>query len=667
MFHNAADYRLLYPDAPRVPVRFCAPRAEDGEALEAVRRRLAARATAATADVSPVPPAQLRGFLDHVSRGRIAGWVRDEAMPDRKLRLRILDNDVAIGEVVADAYRDDLDQKAIGDGRYGFNFSVPGGLSPLVAHVIRVQCAANGQDVPNSPWTLAATPIVLTAPAAPQGNLRGRLDLATRERIIGWAQDAAAPETPVALQILDNGTPIARVLANIARADLAEAGIGSGRHSFDVIIPGGLSPLVRHVIQVRREADGAEMPGSPAVIEAAGGFDAGLQQAIASAVAAVGPGDDQQRMLSFILAQADRLMQQRADAEGRRTERLTCRQMHRRWGKLAEDAAVEPRGDAGVGATRGLRALVIDERLPEAGRDAGSQAILSHMRALQRLGYAVSIVGADEIAPGEADVAALAAAGVTCCGAPFYTSTEDVLRRQADCFDVVYLHRASVATRYLTLARRYMPRARILYSVADLHHVRLERQAVAEERPELLAASRRKRLEECTAAWSADAVITHSAEEAGLLRRAVPEASVYRVPWEVPVRATASRLAARRGVAFIGSYAHTPNVDAAQLAGRSGDAAGAAGRPGDRVPAGGQRHAGIGAASGRTRGGRARPCRRSWQPVRPGAADGGAAALWRGGERQGAGQPGCRRPLHHDRGRGGRPGPAGRPARAGER
>ena len=47
----------------------------------------------------------------------------------------------------------------------------------------------------------------------------------------------------MALQILDNGLPIARVLANRSRADLADAGIGSGRHGFDVIIPGGLSPL----------------------------------------------------------------------------------------------------------------------------------------------------------------------------------------------------------------------------------------------------------------------------------------------------------------------------------------------------------------------------------------------------------------------------------------
>jgi len=44
MFDNAAEYARLYPNAAREPARFCAPRTEDGEELEAVRRRLEARA-----------------------------------------------------------------------------------------------------------------------------------------------------------------------------------------------------------------------------------------------------------------------------------------------------------------------------------------------------------------------------------------------------------------------------------------------------------------------------------------------------------------------------------------------------------------------------------------------------------------------------------------------
>jgi hypothetical protein len=69
----------------------------------------------------------------------------------------------------------------------------------------------------------------------------------------------------------------------------------------------------------------------------------------------------------------------------------------------------------------------------------------------------------------------LAAAGVTRCAAPFYSCVEDVLCRQAGTFDLVYLHRLTNADRYLSLARHHQPKARIVYSVADLHHLRQAR------------------------------------------------------------------------------------------------------------------------------------------------------------------------------------------------
>jgi hypothetical protein len=210
-----------------------------------------------------------------------------------------------------------------------------------------------------------------------------------------------------------------------------------------------------------------------------------------------------------------------------------------------------------------LRALVIDERTPVAARDAGSQAVLSHMRALQRLGYAVSFAAAEDMAPADAAARALTEAGITPCRVPFYSSAEDVLRRQAGCFDLIYLHRAHTAAHYLALARSCNPQARIVYSVADLHHVRLARQAAVEDRPEVLAASNHLRLAESVAVWSANAVITHSAAEVEVLRRLAPQANIHHVPWDVPLTATRVPFAARRGVAFIGAYAHAPNADAA--------------------------------------------------------------------------------------------------------
>jgi hypothetical protein len=42
MFDNAADYARRYPAAPHQSATFCAPRLEDGEALEVLRSQLAA-------------------------------------------------------------------------------------------------------------------------------------------------------------------------------------------------------------------------------------------------------------------------------------------------------------------------------------------------------------------------------------------------------------------------------------------------------------------------------------------------------------------------------------------------------------------------------------------------------------------------------------------------
>lgn len=345
---------------------------------------------------------------------------------------------------------------------------------------------------------------------APPASWRGSLDLATRDRIEGWAFREDMPQMPMALVILSNGQPIARVLANRYREDLESAGIADGRHAFAVVIPGGLSPLTRHVIQVLGEADGCEMPGSPVIIEAATAFDAALEHAVTTAVSALALPAERERVLAFLAAQTERLLQGNADAAAGREARLIRRRFERRWGKAGNpsespSATMSPR-----------RALVVDDLVPAVGRDAGSTAIISHMRALQALGYEVTFVAAEELSPPASATMEWEARGILCCNAPYYVSVEEVLRRQVDSFDVVYLHRVSNAAKHLALARRYCPKARILYSVADLHHVRVARQAKVEGRPELLADSRRLRAPECMAASCASAVYLNLAATSGL-------------------------------------------------------------------------------------------------------------------------------------------------------
>ncbi|NHN87972.1 glycosyltransferase [Acetobacter conturbans] len=390
-------------------------------------------------------------------------------------------------------------------------------------------------------------PYAVTARPA---ELPGYLDITTRTRIAGWAQAAGGAGEAVALQVLDNGVPIARVIANQHRHDLAQAGFGDGRHGFDLLIPAALSLHERHVIQVRRESDGSELIGSPVVIEASGAFDEDLRQVVRQAARGTLTNEGREDILAFLADVASEVLDDHARADGRQDQRERYHRLTRRHGPSQTE---EPCAS---------RALIIDERLPVMGRDAGSQALLSHARALRALGYDVSLVAADDLTPPAAVCDVLEREGFTVWRSPYYASVEDILRRQGHAFDVVYLHRIGVASRYLALARHLQPSATVLYSVADLHNRRLEGQATIEVRPEVQALSRAIRLQECTAAWQADAVLTHSPEEAVWLQRTVPDARVACVPWAVPIRPDVADFPTRRDIAFIGNYHHAPNLDA---------------------------------------------------------------------------------------------------------
>ena len=86
----------------------------------------------------------------------------------------------------------------------------------------------------------------------PAGPLRGYVDTAGPDRVCGWAQDMDSPEEPVALEILVGGRPVLCLLANGYRADLRQAGLGSGCHAFDVALP----DVGDGEVQVRRVSDG---------------------------------------------------------------------------------------------------------------------------------------------------------------------------------------------------------------------------------------------------------------------------------------------------------------------------------------------------------------------------------------------------------------------------
>jgi GT2 family glycosyltransferase/glycosyltransferase involved in cell wall biosynthesis len=208
------------------------------------------------------------------------------------------------------------------------------------------------------------------------------------------------------------------------------------------------------------------------------------------------------------------------------------------------------------------RALFIDDLVPTPDQDAGSLAAWQHIRALMRLGYKVTLLPSANLQHAGVHTERLQRMGVEVLHAPHVASVEQHLRERRTPLDLVYLHRFGNASQYTGLVRRLHPAARVLYNVADLHHLRLQREAALKDDAALAAAAGRLRAQELAAVAAADVTVVHSAAEQVLLAEAVPHARVSVVPWPYPVTSAASADLGS-GVLFVGGYRHSPNLDAA--------------------------------------------------------------------------------------------------------
>lgn len=248
----------------------------------------------------------------------------------------------------------------------------------------------------------------------------------------------------------------------------------------------------------------------------------------------------------------------------KRYQRANQAKFRERWASVL--AAHRFNGDQAVlEAERAVRkrAYFIDETVPTPDQDAGSNAALQHMIALMRMGYKVTFLPADNMARIDPYTANLQKIGIECLYAPYYWSVEEVFRKARVKPDLIYLHRYVNSARYATMARRYCPNAAIVYNVADLHFLRMERASAVMPDASGAADARDQRARELATMRDVGCVIVHSSYEKTLLDELRPGPPVVVVPWTVTVRPTQVPFRNRYGTAFVGGYGHPPNVDAA--------------------------------------------------------------------------------------------------------
>lgn len=220
-------------------------------------------------------------------------------------------------------------------------------------------------------------------------------------------------------------------------------------------------------------------------------------------------------------------------------------------------------GDAAnVVAVPRKRLLYVEWSIPRPDQDAGSVTAMTLMDIFIKLGYEVTFLPCSlEYLPGYYE--ALASKGISIVTSQNADTPAQWLEENASRFGVHFLSRGPVAGYYIDLIKRVAPEAKTIFNTVDLHFLREEREAQLSGDQVLLEAAKHTKELELNMVRKCDRTIVLSEDEQYILRSHVPNAAISVLPIvfeDIP--GAQRKFQERRDIMFVGSYAHTPNVDA---------------------------------------------------------------------------------------------------------
>jgi O-antigen biosynthesis protein len=242
---------------------------------------------------------------------------------------------------------------------------------------------------------------------------------------------------------------------------------------------------------------------------------------------------------------------------------VNTRKLFFRWHEALERH--RPRGEASYferDRQKQRRILVIDATTPTPKQDAGSVQTILAMQVCHELGYKIHFVAGHNWLFQPEYTSDLQMRGIECAYVPFDLDLSSYMRLYGHLFDVVLVYRVNVLGPIIEDIRRHAPQAALLFHLADLHYLRLHRQAGIEGNPEALREAEALKEHELALVRAVDCTITHSTVEAEILNDEVPDAPVIVWPLMLECFGTKILFRERKNVCFLGGYQHAPNVDA---------------------------------------------------------------------------------------------------------
>jgi|GEM_PF-1919531 len=205
--------------------------------------------------------------------------------------------------------------------------------------------------------------------------------------------------------------------------------------------------------------------------------------------------------------------------------------------------------------------LIIDDKVPDYDKYAGSQTMYQYVMLFKELDFKVIFLP-DNFKKYEPYTAELQQKGIEVIYGQFDFDTW--LNNNGKYIDIVWLTRPTISIKYIEGLRRET-NARILYYTSDLHYLREQRRYEIEKKESILIESERLKDIEFSLFRSADVILTPSNAEKDIILEEFSTKHIEVIPPylydDFPFK-PAFGFDSRRSIIFVGGFGHSPNVDA---------------------------------------------------------------------------------------------------------
>lgn len=207
------------------------------------------------------------------------------------------------------------------------------------------------------------------------------------------------------------------------------------------------------------------------------------------------------------------------------------------------------------------RLLYIDGETPKPDHDAGSLVSFQYMKILLDLGFKITFIPIWHFRFENEYTKTLQRMGIECLYTPFAYDIKHHLKKYGSYYDVAIIHRVSCAIMCIDHIIQYSPQTKIIFNTADLHFLRLARQADIEKNSAIAKQAKELEKIETDVMRKSDCTILISEKEREIISHH-KDIKISVIPLILDIPGCKKPFADRKNILFIGNYRHTPNVDA---------------------------------------------------------------------------------------------------------